>query len=339
VNNPFQLTTEDELIHCYATRIQPYWLTNIQTGSFTGVGGITIHYAEMPQPDPAPALVISPGRVEAYIKYQELAFDLHRQGYHLYLIDHRGQGLSGRMLPDSHKGYVNSFEDYVTDLKSLYDKVIAPKQHPGHLLLSHSMGGTIAALYLQQHPLDFVGAAFSSPMFAINFGSMPTTVARLISASVRLGTDLLGLDPSYAPTQGVYVSKPFKNNRLTHSQVRYEIFRKLYEERPEIQIGGATHHWLHEGILAAKQAVEKAQRIQIPVLLLSAGNDRIVSSEGQMQFCARLHQAARGHADNGSPEVIAHACHELFFEADRYRLDSLNRILRFYTTVLDQATT
>jgi len=334
VNNPFQLTTEAELVDSYAEQIQPFWQATARTDSFVGIDGVAIHYAELPQPLPAPAMVISAGRVEAYIKYQELAFDLYRQGYHLYVIDHRGQGLSGRMLPDRDKGYVNRFEDYVTDLKLFYDLVVAPRRHPHHLLLSHSMGGTIAALYLQQYPQDFDAAAFSAPMFAIDFGPLPTTMARLITASARLGTDLLGLDPAYAPTQGPYQSKPFARNRLTHSETRYAIFRELYEQRPEIQIGGATHHWLNEGIRGAQKAVEHADRIQVPVLLLRAGNDSIVSAEGQLQFCARLKQAGKPCV-GGGPLVIEHAYHELFFEADPYRLATLNRILHFFTEVLN----
>jgi len=337
VNNPFQLTTETELADSYIGQIQPFWQATVRTDQFAGVDGVTIAYAELPQPLPAPAVVIASGRVEAYIKYQELAFDLYRQGYHLYLIDHRGQGLSGRMLPDPHKGYVNRFDDYVADLKFFYDRIVAPKQHSHHLLLSHSMGGTIAALYLQQYPQDFSAAAFASPMFAIEFGSLPTTMARLITASARLGTDLLGLDPSYAPTQGPYKSKPFADNRLTHSETRYGIFRELYEQRPEIQIGGATHHWLDEGIRAARKAVEQAEQIQVPVLVLRAGNDSIVSAEGQLQFCAKLKQAGNPSV-GGAPVVIGHAYHELFFEADPYRLASLNRILDFFNEVLNTPT-
>ena len=40
-------------------------------------------------------------------------------------------------------------------------------------LISHSTGGTIAALYLEDFPDDFKGAVFASPMMKINFGIFP----------------------------------------------------------------------------------------------------------------------------------------------------------------------
>jgi alpha-beta hydrolase superfamily lysophospholipase len=42
-------------------------------------------------------IVVCPGRIESYVKYAELAYDLVHMGFDVLIIDH-GQGLSGRML-------------------------------------------------------------------------------------------------------------------------------------------------------------------------------------------------------------------------------------------------
>lgn len=109
------------------------------------------------------AILLVNGRVEGYLKYQELAWDLWRQGYSLYLIDHRGQGLSDRLLADKEKGYVADFDDYVLDLKQFHDDVILADKPAKLFLLAHSMGGAISARYLERWPDDIKAAVLSSP--------------------------------------------------------------------------------------------------------------------------------------------------------------------------------
>ncbi len=61
-------------------------------------------------------VLICPGRIESYVKYAEVAYDLFHCGFDVMIIDHRGQGRSGRLLSDTHRGHVVNFSDYVDDL-------------------------------------------------------------------------------------------------------------------------------------------------------------------------------------------------------------------------------
>ena len=85
---------------------------------------IRINYATFIHNEVQESIVLVTGRTESYLKYQELAFDLYHQGYNVYIIDHRGQGLSQRLLKDNHKGYVKIFDDYAHDLKQFIDEVV-----------------------------------------------------------------------------------------------------------------------------------------------------------------------------------------------------------------------
>lgn len=114
------------------------------------------------------AVLIVNGRIESSWKYQELFYDLYRQGYDVYSFDHRGQGLSDRLLSDSDMGHVYDFTDYIDDM----DVVIKQhdlKQYQQCFIIAHSMGGAIATRYLQTQPEHpFTGLILSAPMFGIN---------------------------------------------------------------------------------------------------------------------------------------------------------------------------
>lgn len=92
-------------------------------------------------------IVVCPGRIESYVKYAELAYDLVHMGFDVLIIDHRGQGLSGRMLPDTHRGHVDRFSDYVDDFAAFWQQDVQPGPWRKRYILAHSMGGAISTLF------------------------------------------------------------------------------------------------------------------------------------------------------------------------------------------------
>lgn len=139
-----------------------------QEGEFTGVDGVSIRYVHWRSSSHKKALVICSGRSESYVKYPEVAFDFYHLGYDIFLLDHRGQGLSGRLLDDPQKGHVEKFSDYVDDLSTFIDTIVLPYHYQHYFALAHSMGGAILASYLLRKPDIFQAAALCAPMFGIN---------------------------------------------------------------------------------------------------------------------------------------------------------------------------
>ena len=129
-NNSYSLTTELQLRDPkYVQRIEELYKRG-QKGYFKGRQGVNIYYKIFHQPKiDVGAIVISSGRTEAAIKYKELIYDLFRLGYSVYIMDHRGQGLSERMLEDPDLGYVEDFQFYIDDLKSFFDLYVTPSRH------------------------------------------------------------------------------------------------------------------------------------------------------------------------------------------------------------------
>lgn len=329
MDNPYRLLTSAELPEFVATTLPAFWQQHAQPGELMGTGHVPIRYVALRNPASHNAILLVSGRMESYIKYQELAYELFQQGYSVYLYDHRGQGFSGRMLSDPHKGYVMDFSDYVADLKLFHDQVVQADQPNRLFLLSHSMGGAIAAHYLQQYPHDIDAAVLASPMFGIDLGLLPNWLVRWITGLMEWFTQLLGIESPYAPSQGPYDPLPFADNELTHDERRYAQFRAVYQHYPEVQLGGPTARWINLAIPFAEQAVQAGQQIRTPLLLLQAGADQVVSNEQQLAFCEQMRQGGHPCA-GGQPVVIAEARHELLNESDEYRIPALNATLRFF---------
>ncbi|WP_421192477.1 alpha/beta fold hydrolase [Aeromonas jandaei] len=323
VTNPYALTSEADVPTLYQQTLPDFWRQHAIEGEFKGKDGVAIRYAALRQEKVDRAILIVNGRVESYFKYQELAWDLWRQGYSLYLIDHRGQGMSGRMLSDHDKGYVDQFDDYVVDMKQFHDQIIMADKPAKLFLLAHSMGGAISARYLERWPDDIRAAVLSSPMLGINLGGLPKWLAKGLATTIGTVGGWFG-EPPYGPGQGPYQDHGFADNELTHSQSRYQAFRQIYEQHPQIKLGGATAHWIYQGITGADAAIADAGAIKTPLLLLQAGNDSVVDNAAQDAFCTKA------SCEGGKPLRIEGAWHELFIESDDKRQPALTAMLDFF---------
>ncbi|WP_421237981.1 alpha/beta fold hydrolase [Aeromonas jandaei] len=323
MTHPYALTSEADVPTFYQQTLPDFWRQHAIEGEFKGKDGVAIRYAALRQEKVDRAILIVNGRVESYLKYQELAWDLWRQGYSLYLIDHRGQGMSGRMLNDHDKGYVDQFDDYVVDLKQFHDQIIMADKPAKLFLLAHSMGGAISARYLERWPDDIRAAVLSSPMLGINLGGLPKWLAKGLATTIGTVGGWFG-EPPYGPGQGPYQDHGFADNELTHSQSRYQAFRQIYEQHPQIKLGGATAHWIYQGITGADAAIADAGAIKTPLLLLQAGNDSVVDNAAQDAFCTKA------SCEGGKPLRIEGAWHELFIESDDKRQPALTAMLDFF---------
>lgn len=298
---------------------------------FFGVDEVAIHYAQFIQQETERAtIVIVPGRCESYLKYQELTFDLYHQGYNIFIIDHRGQGLSGRLLANLNKGYVVTFQDYVDDLRYFIENIVTPHCFDKPYLLAHSMGAAIATRFMQDSSNAIKAAVISSPMLGFNSGLLPKAIAEMMIVAKLTLNNLISKNPWYFFAQKDYSPVSFTNNKLTHSVLRYQIFIDLYKNNKAIQLGGVTSHWLAQSIAAQKQIFAQLTQLKTPILLLQAGSDIVVCQQAQDDFCQQLHALQPESCPKGIPSRIDGALHELFFELDNYRNSALNQSLAWF---------
>ncbi len=314
--NKYNLTTVKKLKDLiYSQKIDDFYESG-KEGTFSGKDSVEIYYKIFQQDNNDKAILISSGRTEAAIKYKEFIFDLYNNGYSIYIHDHRGQGLSGRIMEDRDMGFVKDFQYYIDDMKYFHDTFLKQNSYKKTYLLAHSMGGAIGMTYLEQFPSDFDAAAFSSPMLGLGTGSC--TVVKILE----------GDEPEYVMGSGKYNDdyNSFEGNTLTGSEIRFDRMVKVFAENPKAKLGGASYHWVHNSCQQFDYIFNNIDKIKTPFILFSAVNEQIVNPHAHQHFI----EEAKKLGKNCKAYKVENAQHELFIEKDTQRIETITGVLDFY---------
>jgi lysophospholipase len=308
---------EDSLLTDFDTVISPYFATGSQ-GEFQGVDGVPIRYRVFPNSQEKGALVIFTGRSEFVPKYAETIYDLRQAGYSIYIMDHRGQGTSGRMLPDTQKGYVKKYRDYLSDMDTFVSQVVNAKPHQSVYLMAHSMGSAIATEYAMEHPDAFKAMVLVSPMYEVVSSPYTETEALIISTLASF----FGNGSGYTPGRGDNEWKgDFKSNDVTFSQARYLLPQSMLAADTAMALGGPTYLWGKEAIELDRKIRSHAEELTTPSLIFQAGVDKIVITSAQNDVCSR--------AVDCKLILMPEGMHELLMEKDATRSVVLSDALDF----------
>jgi lysophospholipase len=227
-------------------------------------------------------------------------------------------------------GHVDDFQRYVEDLRRFDTQMFLAGHHRRRFLLAHSMGGCVASLYLQQEGAgSFHAAALSAPMFAPKI--LTPRIREMICAAMGMAGTVAGC--RYVPGSGRYDDYPprFRENALTHSPVRFRRMAAVFETRPELKVGGPSVRWVSEACRASRTARAGARLLQLPVLLLQAGEDALVCPGAQAEFVAGMNR--EGSSGQCRACTVAGARHELLMERDEFRLPVMYLILGFFDSI------
>ena len=313
----YDLTTTGQLQDPeYAQRIGDFYDSGNE-GTFKGRAGVPIYYKIFRKEGKEKgAILISSGRSEAALKYKEVIFDLYHNGYSIYIHDHRGQGLSGRMTEDPELGYIDTFQFYIDDMKYFFDRYLKPGDHERAYLLAHSMGGAIGMTYLEQFPDDFDAAAFISPMLGLK------------PPLCLLAGILAGEEPEYAPGQTGYSddSTHFEGNTVTGSKVRYHRKIAAYARVPEARLGGASTLWVHRSCRQFRYIFDHIENIETPFILFTAEDEDLVDPRSHRKFIREALQEGK----QCRAFLVENARHELLMEKDPLRTRVISTVMNFY---------
>jgi lysophospholipase len=285
----------------------------VRAGYFTTPDKIRLRYATFPKTAGAPkgTVCLVQGRTEFIEKYFETIADFQKRGFAVATFDWRGQGGSDRLIANRRLGYVRHFDDYWVDLKAFHANVLLPDCPAPYYLVGHSMGGLVALLAGTRDRMMFDRIFLSAPMVGLDRQPLSFAgMARIADAACLVG---LGRLPVGRAADELPSEKGFGGNPLTSDFVRYMRTVDTWREEPRLIVAKPTFAWaaaaMHAMAAAARDSFPAT--IQVPVLMLAAANDEVVSTSWTEQLGLRMR--------TGRHAIVAAARHELFMEADTIR--------------------
>ena len=107
--------------------------------------------------------------------------------------------------------------------------------------------------------------------------------------------------------------KNLRGNELTSDPVRFMDAKTTITKNPDLALGGATYGWLSATLKSIDILTQPgfAAKITTPILMVIAGDDKIVSTKAQKKICTML--------PNCRLKEISDARHEIFKETDTVR--------------------
>ncbi|HNX23399.1 MAG TPA: lysophospholipase [Spirochaetota bacterium] len=233
---------------------------NHETGSFTGKGGIEIFFQKWVAEKAKAVVILVHGLGEHSGRYENLLKGFADKKISVFAIDHRGHGKS-----DGKKGHIDSFMDYVYDLKLFLEFIKEENKGLPVILYGHSMGGVIAAKYAMTYPDDLSMLVLSSAGFAPAFKvpAWKTGVASFFSSRISSLTFPNGLSTADLSHDADNVAA-YENDPLVHNKV--------------------TARWVVEYIRAGQECLNNAAGIKKPLLVFHGKEDHIADYKASELF-------------------------------------------------------
>lgn len=232
-------------------------------------------------------IIITHGIAEHSNRYEHVAQSLVEAGYEVIGFDLRGHGRSS-----GKRNYVNAFKDYLVDFQAVIDR--AEMNYPGLplFLFGHSMGGEIVGLYLIECKSQISGALLSAPSVKVSEDLSPflQKISGILSIvlpklpAVKLSSADLSKDPA--------VVKAYDEDTLN--------YRK-----------GILARTGSEVLKTTKVIMENASRINLPILIMHGGADKVADVSGSEMFYKTV------QSEDKTLKIYEGLYHEIFNEPEQ----------------------
>jgi len=260
-------------------------------------------YVKVWEPEKMPRAVIGlvHGIGEHVNRYNHWASSMVDEGYAVIGFDHRGHGQS-----EGKKGYIPSYEIFLQDIELLIRK--AQERYPNipDVLFGQSLGGNLVINYVLRMELKPTCAIVSSPWLRLAY-DIPVL-------QEKLGRILMKIIP------GLIQKSNFDVNDLSNDK---EVVKK-YVEDPMVH----NKVSLNLGFLpmdAGLWALENADKLTTPLLLIHGDSDKITSHKATIEFAEKSQSFA-------SLKIWENLKHELHNEPEKQKVfNFVLNWMRIYT--------
>ncbi len=265
------------------------------------------------------SLLFAGGRGDFIEKYLEPLGHWHAGGWNVTSFDWRSQGASRGTIEN---GHLDSLAPLVQDASELIQDWMSRTAAP-HVVVGHSMGGHLLLRTLAEKPTALAAAVLVAPMIGINSLPVPSWASHaLAQAFCALGWNKVpvwnqsGRQPPPGSARQFF---------LTSCSERYADELWWLERQPDFALGAPSWGWLNAAYTSiARLTPHSLARVDIPVLLVGAERDRLVSAAAIRSAAAALPKAELA--------MFPEAGHELLRETDPVRTEALQRIDLFLET-------
>ena len=250
-------------------------------GFLKGIGNLELyHQCWLPENESEAVFIIVHGLGEHCGRYMNVVNHFVPKGYAVYGFDHPGHGKS-----QGTRVFVNSFNDFIDNLKLFFDMVTQWQPDKKIFLVGHSMGGLITAAYLLQFQNELSGAVISAPAVKV-----PDDLSKVSIIAAKILSKIL-------PKAGI--QKLDATGVCSDSEVV-----KAYLDDPLVCNSKITARLAAELINTMEMVTINAGKIILPVIILQGGADTLVDPDGAKML----------HTNAGSKDKTLHIYDEFFHE-------------------------
>lgn len=236
-------------------------------GFFQGARGLNLYYQSWyPKQEVRGVLTIVHGLGSHSDSYENIVKHLIPRNYAIHAFDLRGHGRS-----PGQRGHINSWKDLRDDLQAFLQLIDTQSPKCPRFLLGHSLGGVVVLDYIMrcgECPSALSGVITLAPAVGkVGVSPLKITIGKILSRILPRFTLSTGLELD-AAARDEEVLAAYAQDKLRHTRASARLATEFIN----------TVNWINA----------HAANLQIPLLIIQGGADRITLPEGSREFFQKV---------------------------------------------------
>ncbi|MEM7644124.1 MAG: alpha/beta hydrolase [Pseudomonadota bacterium] len=251
-------------------------------GRFEPTPGIVLETGRLAARGPSRGTVVFvPGYTAPLELYAQEMRALAEAGWDVAALVLRGQGRSVRLATRYDLGHVRDYANLTADLAAF----VARQEGP-IVVVGLSQGAHVALRMAADYAPEVLAYALIVPMIGIPGGRVGRGVADLLARNGAAGAYLPGSLPW--PRRTPFTRLVGRGNVCQPDADLANLRRALMEVDPDLRVEVPSAGWVSATFASIDVLERIGPSVEAPVLMVTAGRDRVVSSRAAGRLCARM---------------------------------------------------